>query len=139
MAKGIQPSQNNNSLSPMSQSAINKFLDNQAKDLELKNQELMLRKSEIDNNQVYSLKALEAQKEDRRETRQTYESVMKWRLMLFSACFVVILIFCGYAIYMGESQIIMEALKILLPAVATAVGGYCFGKTKAIESEKNKD
>lgn len=139
MAKGIQPSQNNNALAPVSQSAINKFLDNQAKELELKSQELMLRKSEIDNNQAYSLKALEAQKEDRRETRETYTLVMKWRSIVYSLCFVIILIFCGYAIYMGESQIIMEVLKISLPALATGVGGYFFGKNKGIESEKNKD
>ncbi|XKM12654.1 hypothetical protein RCS94_06405 [Orbaceae bacterium ac157xtp] len=123
----------------LSQSAINKLLENQAKELELRNQELMLRKAEIDNNQAYSLKALEAQKEDRRETRQTYKSIMKLRTALYSVCFICILMFCSYAIFMGETQIIMEALKVALPAIATGVGGFYFGKNKGAESERNKD
>jgi len=139
MNKKLSQQNQQASVPPLSQSALNKLLDNQAKELELRSQELIIRKTEIDHNQMYALSALEAQKEDRSEVRQTYKSVMKIKTIVYSVCFIAILGFACFALLMGESQIIMEVLKISLPAVATSIGGFYFGKNKGIESEKNKD
>ena len=121
------------------QLTVNKFLENQQKELEIRQQELAIRQVELNNNQAYSLKALEAQKEDRRETRQVYTSVLKWKIIVSSICFTMILLFCGFAIFMGETHIITEVLKISLPAIISGMGGYYFGKNRGIESERNKD
>lgn len=69
--------------------------------------------------------------------RTTHSSIIKWKIVAFLICFLVLLIFCGFAIYMGQTQIIIELMKIVLPSIATGIGGYWFGRNKGYTLAKN--
>lgn len=126
-----------NSNFPISQSSIEKFLDNQSKEMEIRATELSIRKAEIDHNQLYSLKVLEAQKEDRVGVRATHSSLIKWKIISFLICFSILLFFCGFAIYLKQTEIIVELIKILVPSIATGIGFYFVGKNKGYALAQN--
>lgn len=117
---------------------LDRFIDLQTKELDIKTKELNLREKELVHNQEYALAALQAQKEDRKENRQTYSAILQMRGRYFCIGLFFVLVFAGSAIYMGKSEIVTEALKVLIPSLASAVGGFFWGKSREAAKKENE-
>jgi hypothetical protein len=98
------------------------------KDLELKAQELELRREELKANATYAEAALSAQSKDRSEGRTHKRETANDKFKFVMKTTILLLLFAGFALYLNKEQVVLEALKIIGPFVAGAASGYYFGK-----------
>ena len=96
-----------------SEETLQKLLDVQTKDLVLRGRELDLRKDEIAHNAKFAEKALEAQVQDRRDSRQHQRRQSMIRYLASGGFGIVVLVFCSWALYLNKDVIVMEGLKII--------------------------
>ena len=109
-------------------------LSNQSKELELKQQELVLREKEIQQTHEQSMKSLELQAQDRRETREMFLNghgrQLRWYLW-FAVLFVCLVL---ALVYMEQTSLAGDLVKI----AAGLITGYWAGKGRA-QSNQQKD
>ncbi|MDD2367360.1 MAG: hypothetical protein PHN84_14470 [Desulfuromonadaceae bacterium] len=133
--------QNNNlpasrpSSHPPDPELIGLFLKNQTKELEIREQELVLRKQADNNSFQFAQKSLDAQVTDRTAER---EHVTKNRIyLMYFAAFVIVAVvgFLGFALHNGKDAIAMEIIKAILYIVTGSSGGYALGRSKKRDSD----
>ncbi len=110
--------------------ALQRFFENQSKELQVRSKEFALRERELDHAAKYSQKALDAQLEDRKDARamRLKEGTTKYKAVVVLV--VLVLGFGGYALYLNKDAIVIEAVKIAGIAVAGFFGGYHYGRNK---------
>lgn len=106
---------------------IDKFLSNQSLELKNQSQENELRKLNESNSYDYACKALEAQKEDRKESRQQATLFMKFGFVLTIMILILTSIFIYYCINSGNISLLYSILKGLALMIPTLLGGYFYG------------
>lgn len=106
------------------------FLQNQTQELKNTSQEIKLRKLNEKNAYEYGCRALEAQKQDRKDQRAQTTLFMKYGfwltiiiLLLFSSFFTI----CAYT---DNIHIVVSILKVMAYIIPSAVGGYFIGLNK---------
>ena len=104
------------------------FLENQAKELEIKARDLDLQKQKDDHSFEFAKTALEAQKEDRAEQR-TFQIKTKRNGHIFttiiSVLFVTLLV---TALAMDKDQVALEIIKAVIFMATGGAGGYAIGR-----------
>ena len=116
---------------PFSSPAIvQQMVDNQTKELLLRETELKLKKDHESHNFEFAKKALEAQQKDRSEGRNKWAEVQRYRWGYALASLVVVLIIAAYAMHIGKEAIIMEVVKAALFYAAGGASFYYVGKIK---------
>lgn len=118
---------------------INQFLENQRKELDNATQEIELKKLNEQNAYNYGCKALEAQKEDRREQRSQTTLFMKYGFVLTIILLVLISAFVAGCIYTGNISIIVSVLKVAAYILPSAVGGYFIGLNRGKKSSNGNN
>jgi hypothetical protein len=105
------------------------FLQNQAKDLELKAQELEFKKQQDSNSFEFGKLSLEAQARDRGHEREFAHKKTAYTYWLVGAvCFGIgAVIIC--AMYFGDKDVAMEIIKAIFYALTGGVGGYGIAKS----------
>ena len=107
---------------------LNRMVENQAKELELRAQELALSKQKDDHAFDFGKKALDAKIEDRKLQRQHQSKVQLQFyiflgiIVLFIAAVVVI------SLYLNKETTALELIKILGYITAGGLGGYGLGR-----------
>jgi len=120
---------------------LDQFISNQKDQLQLQLKELELRELSEKNTYDYSLKALEAQKEDRKEERRHQRTFMQYGFWLTIIVLFLVAGFVGACIYTGNIGIVVSALKVIAYIVPSLIGGYFIGlhrgRKKAEEEESD--
>lgn len=113
---------------------LEKFIDNQSKELSIRSQEIELQAQENKQTAEISHRALEFQAQDRRETRQFMLSQRKQTLILSGTLVVVFLAVVAFAMYSGNSSVAIEMLKAVGYIATGLLGGYGYAKSRPKDS-----
>lgn len=119
-----------------SEETIKNLVALQTKEIEVRQLELSQRNKELDNNAAHAGKILEAQRLDRENARLHARGSRRDTLYTVIAIVVVVLIFAGYGLRVGQGALVKDILQIVISAALGALGGYGVGKQKS-KSEKN--
>lgn len=131
--------QNNNNLPQNSQNALaspelfEKFLDNQSKELAIKEKELALQKQQDDHGFEFGKTALLAKVEDRKLQREHELKSSKHTYILITALVSIVAAIIFYALYSNNTPIAMEIIKAIVYLAGGGLGGY--GMAKANKSK----
>jgi hypothetical protein len=126
----------NKQLSPPEQppiQLIEKFIDNQSKELSLRSQEIGLQAQQEKNSFEFSREALKAQAEDRREQRTFMLTQRKHTFWFMGFVFALIFSLIGYALHKGDTAFATEIVKAIIYLAGGGLGGYGYAKTKTKE------
>ena len=119
----------------ISSSLFKEFLDNQSKELELKSNELNLKKQEDEHSFQFAQQALSAQIEDRKEQRGFHLKTRKLVYIFATIVSVLFIAFLVFTLAMGKDQITMELIKAVIFIATGSVGGYAIGKLRRPSEE----
>ena len=112
------------------QKVIDRFLEVQTKELDIRAREVEIEACRDSNNHEYNMKALEVEAEDRSDHRQGFIKIQQHRfyfigaLALISAASIV-----GLAVS-GNAALALEVIKAGAFMGAGSFGGYFYGKSK---------
>jgi hypothetical protein len=109
---------------PFPPELIRLFLENQGKEIAVRADEIALRQRQLVNAHEFSQKSLEAQAQDRRETRQGRRTARRDRLLFAGFVIVVVAGFVVYALSIGKEQFAIEALRQIGYVSAGVLTGY---------------
>lgn len=111
---------------------VQQWVDNQAKELEFRAQELTLRKQEDQNQFELAQKALAAQKEDRSDQRSFHLRSRKHSYYFSIGILFLVLGFLGLLVWMDKDALAGELIKAVVYLGGGAIGGYFYGRTKGM-------
>lgn len=114
---------------------IRQFVENQAQELAIRKQTLEIKKMEINNSFQYSLKNLDALKEDRKDQREHERRTQSKTILLASIIIGIFALFGGYCLWIDKEKVLEEFFKFLIYAVPSAGGAYFYGYSKAKKKE----
>ena len=119
---------------PIKEHLVERFLDNQTQELQLRTQELALQQQKDNNAFAYGKDALTAQLEDRKGQR-VHESEARVVTFVFVG-FVVFLIIglIAYSIHAGKEAFATEIIKALVFLFSGGAGGYGFARSRPMKS-----
>lgn len=108
---------------------MKQFLDNQARELEIRSQEMSLKVQADKNNFDWANNSLQAKKEDRKDEREHEDKRESKRLFFYGimALFVVIL-FCVCLFYQ-QAELASEIIKAIIYISVGGLGGYGVGRS----------
>ena len=121
---------------PPSPKMIERFLDLQQQELQLRTEELSIRAQQENNRKSIAESSISANLQDRNNERSHLERKSK---ILFCGATIIILImviFAGYALYSGKEAIVMKLVEIGAIFIAGFAGGYGY---KASKQPKGQD
>ena len=125
-----KPSPQRPSLPAISEHTLQQLIETQAKEQQLRSQELAIRAKEMEVQAQQASEILAAQERDRDKARTHARSMQRGPLICIGALVVAILIFIGWALYMNKDQTVMEIIRTLVSAGLGGLGGYGIGKAK---------
>jgi len=115
---------------------ISQLLENQAKEIEIKAQELDLQKQQDENNFEFGKKALDAQLSDRKMQRDCNNNLQKNQYLLISFLSLIIVAVIIISLYFNKDAIAIEIIKAVVFILAGGLGGYGL---KSKEYSQNND
>jgi Flp pilus assembly protein TadB len=118
-------------LPPPDRELLERFVENQGKDLAVRAQELEIEKQKDNNSLEFGKLSLAAQERDRTHDRECGRKVQRDRLI---AVLTVVLIFAALvfaALQLNKDAIAMELVKAVILVSAGAAGGYGYAKSSA--------
>lgn len=110
---------------------VEKFVQNQSKDIALRAQELEIQKQKDNNQLSFAQESLGAQERDRVHERECARAKHRDRLYFFAFLAVLLAAILGLAIGFGRPKLAMELVKAILLAGAGAAGGYGYATVRA--------
>ena len=116
---------------------ISEILDVQTKELEVRELEVQANAHESANNKEIALASIHAQKEDRKETRFTYERESTKNKLFAGAVLLVVILFVGFLIIYGEKDFAKNLVDSLLKIGVGFVGGYGIAYKVKSKNQKN--
>ncbi|MGH7623656.1 MAG: hypothetical protein ACREMU_15040 [Gemmatimonadaceae bacterium] len=109
---------------------IQEFLRQQGAQIAIRQEELEIQKQELKNTHEYAQKSLDAQLEDRKDTRAERRSARR-DLFLFTGIIIFfLLVLMGYSVYRGSEDLAKEILKDVVLIVGGGMGGYSVGRRR---------
>lgn len=117
---------------------FNKFLENQARELALREQELLLQHQQSANAHEYAQLALQAQVEDREQNRKHHQKFRRERLWFATFVSLLLAAFLAYTLTIGKDVFAQEILKALVYLLAGGLGGYSLKTQSAARSQDTK-
>lgn len=115
---------------------VQAIAESQAKEVELKRQELHIRSQEIASNERIAMKAIEAQERFHIDDRVQYN---KHSVHRYVYIILTVLLVCAFTLIMvmnGGKEVIVEVLKMALAAATGAFGGYHAGKSRKEQTDE---
>jgi Na+/glutamate symporter len=101
----------------------------------IQQQQQAIRQQEIQNAHDYALKLLEANKEDRKDTREhTQKAVRSFSIVLIIVVIILAMGAC-YALYLNKDPIVIQTIK----TVGLLAGGFLGGYSAKSLKKKNSD
>jgi hypothetical protein len=118
-----------------SESTLNKILDQQVREAELRETELGLRAQELQVSSAHAEKILGVQERDRNAERDFDLKRERWRLCFAGFCVFLLVVLMLLGMYMEKDAFVNDLLKILGGLVMGAIGGYGYAKMEAGRNE----
>jgi hypothetical protein len=119
---------------------IEQLVENQAKELELRAQELSLQKQEDDHGFEFGKKALEAQIDDRRMQRDHNRLMQRGQYVLVAFLSILVFGIIVTALALNKESIASEIIKAVGYMTAGGFGGYGLRKKEITrQSSDNKN
>lgn len=125
------------SAAPIPPELLQQFLDNQSRELEIKTQELALRKQEDSHSFEFGKMAMDVQLEDRNKHREYNISLLKGRNWLVAFIASAILAVIIVSLYLNKDAVATEVIKALVFIFAGGVGGYGIAKNAAADEKED--
>lgn len=116
-------------------SMLNNLVQAQAKESEVKKQELDVRSQEIASNERIALRSIEAQEKSHTDGHSQYNKHLIHRYVFNILLLLIIVLFAGYLFANGGQELVIECLKLLVSLAIGAFGGFYAGKNKKNEDE----
>lgn len=135
-------SHNENSNAKSQSMLVEKFLENQTKELEVRQQIEENRKQSAKYNFELAKQSLQAQIADRKEEREQNKTVWKWFIIFLGFSVSIIVIFSAWALFLGKENFLLEIVKIVIYGTSGALAGASWEKLKQksdTSSKKNSD
>lgn len=117
-------------------SIVQAITESQAKEVEVKRQELEVRSQEIASNERIAIKSIEAQERFHLDGRVQYNKHLIHRYVYVVISLLVVCAFTLIMVTNGGKEVIIEILKMALAAATGAFGGYHAGKNKKASSDE---
>jgi hypothetical protein len=108
---------------------LGQFFQNQAKEIELRQNELNLKKQEDDHNFEFAKSALQVKATDRDAEREHDRETQKNRFIFITIVILVIASLTGYALAIGKENFAMEIIKAVIFIIGGGAGGFAIGKS----------
>lgn len=121
---------NNDSPIPRRQ-AIERFLQLQESELQVRLRESEIRAKEVDSNKEIALASIAAQREDYRDNRDKFNKHLIHRYVFLSILALLVLGFFAFAIAYDAKELVESSLKIIGGFLAGGFGGYYLGRDRA--------
>lgn len=109
---------------------VSQLAQNQARELQLRAEELQLKKQQDQNSFEYAQQALGVQSADRRESREVYKQTRRDTFVFITVLSVIGIGAIVTFLAMGYDAIAMEIIKGAVLLAGGATGGYFYGKSK---------
>lgn len=122
---------------PVEPDLLRQFVENQAQELYLRQQEQVIRKQEIENTHEYSLKLLDAQLADRQRERESSKSHLTTAGYFTTIIVIAIIGGICYALYLNKDQLVIELVKAIIFIVSGGIGGYSLKALNSGKSDQN--
>lgn len=123
---------------PISSEIVQAFLNNQAKELELKKQAEENSRQMIKYNYELAKQSLQLQSVDMKEERE-HEKVMSKRLMIFfSILAFLIFVFVGWALFLGKEDFILSVIHIIFYSGSGVLMGSSWQKYQQSKTQKDE-
>lgn len=117
---------------------LEQFFLNQAKEIELRQSELSLKKQEDDHGFEFAKAALSAKTTDRNSEREHDQKIQNTRLIFAGAIALVIATLIMYALSIGKDNFAMELIKAVIFILSGGAGGFAIGKSSHKDSGKER-
>ena len=118
---------------------IRSFMDNQSKELELRSEELVLKKQEDSNAYEYAKTSLDRKIEDRKNHREHQKSLRKMTLLFSGGVVFLLIALLVTALVMGKDDFAKEIVKAVIFVSGGAFGGYGYASSRKPKSDKSSD
>lgn len=139
--KGNQPPNipQNNHTPALSADLVKQFLDLQKQELQVRTEELTIHAQQEENQKCIAEASIAANLEDRENERAHKER--RTKILFFGAIVIIflILMFAGFSIFAGQSEIVMKLVEIVAIFVAGFFGGYGYKSSKSQPDQNIKD
>lgn len=123
-----ETSGNNKELAEL-KSSLRQMLDTAQQEHELKREELDVRRAQIVSNEKLGLASIEANKQYHRENYTHYNAHLIHRYWFVGGIVLLVLVFFGFAIHSGATDLVADLAKLFVGAGVGAFGGYHYGKS----------
>lgn len=118
---------------------VERFLDNQAKQLKIEEQRLNIDRDNNNHNFQLASKSIDAQAKDlenqRSHKKQIYYLVSIVGLIVFAGILGMIF-FC---LHIGKEQVALEIIKLGGTSIISVFGGYFYGRSRGKKDSENID
>lgn len=118
---------------------VGQLVENQAKELELRAQELALQKQQDDHGFEFSKKALETQLEDRKLQRDHNIHLQRNQYILTGILSVLVVGIIITALILNKEAIALEMIKAIVYLLAGGLGGYGLSRKKGKQQTPEPD
>ena len=118
---------------------IREFIDLAKADIEIRQQEVEIKRQEKANAHEFSLASLEAQKTDRSEERTYKQTGRRDKLIGVLVGIVILGAFIIITLQMGYKDVALEIVKDLGIVVVAGYGGYAYGKNRKPPSDNENE
>lgn len=121
---------------PPSNELIDKFLELQKKELQLRTEQLAIDAQHEENNKIIAQASIDANVKDRKDEREHVEKRTRIMFIGFTIILAIILIFCCFALYIGKGEIVYKVAEVIGLFSAGFAGGYGTKAARASQRER---
>lgn len=118
---------------------IDKFLNLQQQELQIRTEELAISAQQDANNKAIAEKSISANLQDRENERSHRERRIKQYFIGSSFITIIILAFIGFSLYLGKEAFVVKSMEIIGTFLAGFLGGYGFKSSKTNQSTDLRD
>jgi hypothetical protein len=117
---------------------IREFFELQAREIEVRQEEINLQKLERGNAHEYAKLSLDAQAKDRKDSRDHGKTERRDRLVFAAVIVLVLVAFVIIAIQLNQVEVAKELVKNVALITGGALAGYSYGSRKSKDGKSKE-
>jgi hypothetical protein len=122
----------------MNPELLGQFFQNQAKEIELRQNELSLKKQQDDHSYDFAREALKVKADDRASERFHDRETQKIRFIFVGIVVIIITGLVAYSLFLGKENFAMEIIKAAIFLLSGGAGGFAIGKSSHPDGGRDK-
>lgn len=124
---------------PIDGEVVRELINTQKQELLIKQEELAIRRQEIESNERLACKSIDAQRDSDMKRGEVFQSVYNKRFYTWIAAIVAMVIVAVVAMFTSKTEVAIEMLKIGGPALLAYFSGVNKGKNQVLENREAKN